>query len=46
MIKGITNNVTKRALQYSDTLVVPIIENTNHEKDLTAAMANCMLQYP
>nr|AGT02796.1 methylthioribulose 1-phosphate dehydratase [Angomonas desouzai] len=46
MIKGIYNPETKKALGYRDTLVVPIIENVDHEKDLTASMAACMKEYP
>ncbi|EPY24190.1 methylthioribulose-1-phosphate dehydratase [Strigomonas culicis] len=46
MIKGIQNAETKKALGYRDTLVVPIIENTDFEKDLTASMAACMEAYP
>lgn len=46
MIKGIRNNATKAALGFRDTLVIPIIENTDFEKDLTASMASCMEAYP
>lgn len=46
MIKGITNPVTKRAMGFRDTLVVPIIENTDFEKDLTESLRQCILQYP
>jgi methylthioribulose-1-phosphate dehydratase len=46
MIKGITNAVTKKALGFRDTLVVPIIENTDFEKDLTDSMRKCMEEYP
>lgn len=31
---------------YFDTLVVPIIDNTAEEQDLTASMASAMLAYP
>lgn len=46
MIKGISNNVTKKALSFRDSLVVPIIENTDFEADLTSSMAECMKKYP
>ncbi|KAI5685826.1 Class II Aldolase and Adducin Nterminal domain containing protein [Leishmania braziliensis] len=46
MLKGISNNETKKALGFRDTLIVPIIENTDFEKDLTASMAECMEKYP
>ena len=46
MIKGILNNSTGKAHLYEDTLVVPIIDNTNFECDLTASMAEAMEKYP
>ncbi|KAH9600383.1 Class II aldolase/adducin N-terminal [Trypanosoma melophagium] len=46
MIKGIANPATKKAMGFTDTLVVPIIENTNFGSDLTASMAACMKEYP
>ena len=46
MIKGIVDAETKTALGFRDTLVVPIIDNTDFEKDLTDGMAACMKQYP
>ncbi|ORC87095.1 methylthioribulose 1-phosphate dehydratase [Trypanosoma theileri] len=46
MIKGITNPILKKAMGFTNTLVVPIIENTNFESDLTASMAACMQAYP
>ncbi|CAD2218836.1 methylthioribulose-1-phosphate dehydratase [Angomonas deanei] len=46
MIKGIVNPETKKALGYRDTLRVPIIENVDFEKDLTASMAACMKENP
>lgn len=46
MIKGLNNAETKKALGFRDTLVVPIIENTDFERDLTASMAKCMREYP
>jgi ribulose-5-phosphate 4-epimerase/fuculose-1-phosphate aldolase len=33
-------------LQYYDTLIVPIIENTAQEEDLTERMAQAMEEYP
>ncbi|CCW62309.1 unnamed protein product [Phytomonas sp. EM1] len=46
MIKGVSNDETKKALGYRSTLVVPIIENTDLEANLTASMAECMRKYP
>jgi len=46
MIKGIVDAETKQAHMFNDTLVVPIIDNTNFERDLTASMAEAMLKYP
>jgi methylthioribulose-1-phosphate dehydratase len=46
MIKGIVDAETNVALGYRDTLVVPIIDNTDFERDLTESMANCMRKYP
>lgn len=46
MIKGIKRATTKTALGFRDTLVVPIIDNTDFEKDLTESMAACMEAYP
>ena len=40
MIKGI------EGLGFLDELVVPIIENTPHERDLTASMREAMERYP
>lgn len=40
MIKGISGH------GYHDRLVVPIIENTAHERDLAGSMAAAMEQYP
>ena len=31
---------------FCGTLVVPIIDNTNFERDLTASMAEAMKEYP
>lgn len=46
MIKGIYNPVTKKAFGFRDTLVVPIIENTDFEKDLTDSLRECIEKYP
>lgn len=46
MIKGILNPSTGKSHLFCDTLVVPIIENTNFECDLTASMAEAMEKYP
>lgn len=46
MIKGITNPVTKKSMGFRDTLVVPIIENTDFEKDLTDSLRKCIEDYP
>jgi 2,3-diketo-5-methylthio-1-phosphopentane phosphatase len=40
MIKGIAGH------GYTDTLVVPILENTPHEADLAESMAEAILAYP
>ena len=39
MIKGVRIAGTGKTLSYLDTLVIPIIENTPHEEDLTESMA-------
>lgn len=46
MIKGIHNPAAKKALMFCDTLVVPIIDNTNFEHELTSSMARAMDKYP
>eukprot|EP01111_Echinosteliopsis_oligospora_P010226 TRINITY_DN3144_c0_g3_i1.p1 TRINITY_DN3144_c0_g3~~TRINITY_DN3144_c0_g3_i1.p1 ORF type:complete len:238 (-),score=77.38 TRINITY_DN3144_c0_g3_i1:44-757(-) len=48
MIKGITRGFGDNAkyLQYYDRLVVPIIENTPHERDLKDSMKKAMEDYP
>lgn len=38
MIKGIKRGSDGTSLRYDDTLVVPIIENTAFEKDLTSSL--------
>lgn len=46
MIKGIKKGSSSENLRYDSTLVVPIIENTPFEKDLTERMAQAMRDYP
>ena len=46
MIKGIHNPVTGKSHMFCDTLVVPIIDNTNFEHELTESMAEAMKKYP
>lgn len=47
MIKGIKRGSSGVSLRYDDTLIVPIIENTPFEKDLTSSLkkaveGNCL----
>ncbi|CEG78505.1 Putative Methylthioribulose-1-phosphate dehydratase [Rhizopus microsporus] len=46
MIKGIRIGSTTQNLRYFDKLVVPIVENTPEEEDLTDRMAAAMREYP
>ncbi|GAB6030697.1 hypothetical protein CHUAL_007550 [Chamberlinius hualienensis] len=46
MIKGIYNPVKQRYNRYDETLIVPIIENTCEEKDLTESLSKAMDDYP
>uniref|UniRef100_A0A1A9W2E9 Probable methylthioribulose-1-phosphate dehydratase n=1 Tax=Glossina brevipalpis TaxID=37001 RepID=A0A1A9W2E9_9MUSC len=46
MIKGIYDEDLKRYLRYDETLIVPIIENTPFEKDLSDSMYEAMMKYP
>ncbi|CAJ0628888.1 819_t:CDS:2 [Entrophospora sp. SA101] len=46
MIKGIRRGSSKENFEYFDSLVVPIIENTAKEEDLTEDMAKIMTKYP
>ena len=46
MIKGIRKCQTWEGLRYDDTLVVPIIENTPQEQDLTEDLQQAILDYP
>jgi methylthioribulose-1-phosphate dehydratase len=46
MIKGIKKGSTNESHRYDDTLVVPIIENTAFERDLTDRMVEAMDRYP
>lgn len=43
MIKGIRIGSTKQNLRYFDKLVVPIVENTPEEEDLTDRMAEVIV---
>ncbi|XP_054168679.1 methylthioribulose-1-phosphate dehydratase-like [Oppia nitens] len=46
MIKGIKKGSTNESHRFDDTLVVPIIENTPFEKDLTDQMVVAINSYP
>jgi ribulose-5-phosphate 4-epimerase/fuculose-1-phosphate aldolase len=47
MIKGIKKGSTeKEYYRYDDTLVIPIIENTCEERDLTSSLRKAMEKYP
>ncbi|CAD7089773.1 unnamed protein product [Hermetia illucens] len=46
MIKGIFDQERNAYLRYDEELVVPIIENTPFEKDLTEDMYSTMMKYP
>ncbi|CAG8533417.1 13744_t:CDS:2, partial [Racocetra persica] len=46
MIKGIRRGSGKENFRYYDTLVVPIVDNTPEEEDLTDRMAQAMEQHP
>eukprot|EP01129_Flabellula_baltica_P009142 TRINITY_DN3686_c0_g1_i3.p1 TRINITY_DN3686_c0_g1~~TRINITY_DN3686_c0_g1_i3.p1 ORF type:complete len:134 (-),score=29.73 TRINITY_DN3686_c0_g1_i3:18-419(-) len=48
MIKGIVKGggTNSPSLSYSDTLVVPIIENTNRESELTESLQEAIEAYP
>lgn len=46
MIKGVRIGGVGKALTYLDTLVVPVIDNTPNEEDLTDSMAEAMKVYP
>lgn len=46
MIKGIKKGSSDEALKYTDTLVVPIIDNVLYEKDLAGAMHEIVSRYP
>jgi methylthioribulose-1-phosphate dehydratase len=46
MIKGIKKGSSAENFRYDDKLVVPIIENTAFECDLTDSMAKAMEKYP
>ncbi|KAF6205458.1 hypothetical protein GE061_019631 [Apolygus lucorum] len=46
MIKGIKNQAIGRCYNYNEELVVPIIENTPFEEDLTESLAKAIKDYP
>lgn len=46
MIKGIKRGSSDESLQYNDTLIVPIIDNVLHERDLAGAMLDAVNKYP
>lgn len=46
MIKGIRLGASDQCLQYTDTLVVPIIDNVLHERDLVGSMFQALNAYP
>ncbi|RWS03869.1 putative methylthioribulose-1-phosphate dehydratase-like protein [Dinothrombium tinctorium] len=46
MIKGIKKGSSNESHRYDDTLIVPIIENTAFERDLTESMAKAINDYP
>jgi methylthioribulose-1-phosphate dehydratase len=46
MIKGIFDHELNRNLRYDEELVVPIIENTNHERDLEENLTKAVREYP
>lgn len=46
MIKGIKKGSSREPFKYDDELIVPIIENTRYEKDLTERMAKAIDEYP
>lgn len=46
MIKGIKDQQLNKNLLFSDELVVPIIENTCMEEDLTSTLKQAILNYP
>lgn len=46
MIKGVKLGSTNKNLNYTDTLVVPIIDNVLYERDLAGAMHEAVSSYP
>lgn len=46
VFKGIYDDEKMRHLRYDEQLVVPIIDNTPHEKDLADSMYAAMMKYP
>jgi methylthioribulose-1-phosphate dehydratase len=45
-LQGIRNNQLSRNYRYDEELVVPIIENTPWEEDLTESLDAAIQQYP
>lgn len=46
MIKGIKRGSSDENLQYNDTVIVPIIDNVLHERDLAGALLEAIKKYP
>lgn len=46
MIKGIKKGSSDENLQYDDTVIVPIIDNVLHERDLVGALLEAVEKYP
>lgn len=46
MIKGVKNQKLGRYYRYDEELIVPIIENTPFEEDLTDRLAQIIEKYP
>jgi methylthioribulose-1-phosphate dehydratase len=44
--QGVVNDMTGHCFQFFDTIRIPIIENTPHERDLKESMAKAMIEYP
>lgn len=45
MIKGIKKGSSDESFQYNDTVIVPIIDNVLHERDLTGALLEAVNKY-
>lgn len=44
--QGIKNQDLKRCYNYNEKLIIPIIENTPFEEDLTESLAKAIAEYP